>query len=71
MHAGKARGCEICISGWLKGQRAKTAKYKSGVKISTGQPAIDYVLYAVRHVLVRKGVVGVRVKIMLPIDETG
>lgn len=46
----KAKGCEVIISGKLKQQRAKTMKFKQGYCISTGQPKIDYVDQAIRHV---------------------
>jgi small subunit ribosomal protein S3e len=37
----------------------------------SGQPAKDFVDYAVRHVLLRQGVLGIKVKIMLDSDPTG
>ena len=67
----EAKGVEIAISGCLRGQRAKTQKYRAGVRVSTGQPKIDYIVKAVRHVELAKGIVGVRLKIMLPHDPTG
>jgi small subunit ribosomal protein S3e len=66
-----ARGCEVIISGKLKQQRAKTMKFKQGYMICTGQPKIDYVDVAVRHVFFKQGIMGVKVKIMLPHDPTG
>ena len=66
-----AKGVEISISGKLRGQRAKTQKYRGGYRVSTGQPKIDYIGMAIRHVLLRQGIIGVRVKIMLPHDPTG
>jgi len=69
MRGGGASGAEVVISGCIKGQRAKSSKYKAGVRVSTGQPVIDYVQYANRHVLMRKGIIGVRIKIMLPHGE--
>ena len=66
-----ARGCEIIISGKLRQQRAKTMKFKQGYMIHSGQPKKDYIDIAVRHVFFKQGIMGVKVKIMLPHDETG
>jgi len=66
-----ARGCEVIISGKLRQQRAKTMKYKSGYMICTGQPKLDYIDVAVRHIGFKQGIMGVKVKIMLPHDPTG
>ena len=61
-----AKGCEIIVSGKLRGQRAKSMKFRDGYMIKTGQPVRDFVDTAVRHVLLRQGVLGVKVSIMLP-----
>jgi len=66
-----ARGCEVIISGKLRQQRAKTMKYKSGYMICTGQPVLDYVDESVRHIGFKQGIMGVKVRIMLPYDPTG
>jgi len=66
-----AKGCEIIISGKLRQQRAKTMKYKSGYMICSGQGALDYIDVAVRHIGFKQGIMGVKVKIMLPHDPTG
>merc|ERR1719431_494494 len=39
--------------------------------IHSGDPCNDYVDTACRHVLLRQGVLGIKVKIMLPWDPTG
>merc|ERR1719228_1296920 len=39
--------------------------------IHSGNPAEEYVDTAVRHVLLRQGVLGIKVKIMLPHDPSG
>jgi small subunit ribosomal protein S3e len=70
MDAG-AKGCEVIVSGKLRGQRAKSMKFVDGFMVHSGQPARDYIDAAVRHVLLRQGVLGVRIKIMLPTDPTG
>jgi small subunit ribosomal protein S3e len=66
-----ARGCEVVISGKIRGQRAKGMKFVDGMMIHSGYPTREYVDSAVRHVLLRQGVLGVRVKILKPHDETG
>ena len=64
MRRGGAKGCEIIISGKIRGQRAKSQKYKQGYLVSTGQPVLEFVDVAVRHVELRQGILGVKVKIM-------
>jgi len=66
-----ARGCEVIISGKLRQQRAKSMKFKQGYMICTGQPKLDFLDVAVRHVSFKQGIMGVKVKIMLPHDPTG
>ena len=66
-----AKGCEVVVSGKLRGQRAKSMKFVDGWMIHSGEPSNDYVDTAVRHVLLRQGVLGIKVKIMLPWDLTG
>jgi len=66
-----ARGCEVIISGKLRQQRAKSMKFKQGYMICTGQPRLDFLDEAVRHVSFKQGIMGVKVKIMLPQDPTG
>lgn len=66
-----AVGCELVVSGKLRAARAKAMKFSSGVLIHSGQPAVDYIDYAVRHVLLRQGVLGIKVKIMRPHDPEG
>lgn len=62
------KGCEVVISGKLRQQRAKTMKYKMGYLVSTGQPKNDFLDVAVRHVFFKQGIIGIKVKIMLPTD---
>lgn len=66
-----ARGCEVVVSGKLRGQRAKSMKFVDGLMIHSGDPTNDYIQQAVRHVLLRQGVLGIKVKIMLPFDPKG
>jgi len=66
-----AKGCEVSVSGKLRAQRAKTMKFMDGYMISTGFPKEVYIDKATRHVLLRQGVIGLMVKIMLPHDPKG
>ncbi len=51
----EARGCEVIVSGKLRGQRAKAMKFTDGYMVKTGQPKLTYVDRAVRHVKLRQG----------------
>ncbi|KAI3946083.1 hypothetical protein MKX01_024839, partial [Papaver californicum] len=66
-----AKGCEVIVSGKLRAARAKSMKFKDGYMISSGQPVNEYIDSAVRHVLLRQGVLGIKVKIMLDWDPKG
>jgi small subunit ribosomal protein S3e len=66
-----AKGCEVIVSGKLRAQRAKAMKFVDGFMIHSGQPAREYVDSAVRHVLLRQGVIGIKVKIMRAFDPQG
>ncbi|CAL5061693.1 unnamed protein product [Urochloa humidicola] len=66
-----AKGCEVIVSGKLRAQRAKSMKFKDGYMISSGHPVNLYIDSAVRHVLLRQGVLGIKVKIMLDWDPKG
>merc|ERR1712187_135710 len=50
---------------------AKAMKFKDGYLISTGEPKKHYIDSAVRHVAMRQGMLGVKVKIMLAHDPEG
>mmetsp|Transcript_5371 Transcript_5371/g.13031 ORF Transcript_5371/g.13031 Transcript_5371/m.13031 type:complete len:227 (+) Transcript_5371:127-807(+) len=66
-----AKGCMVSVSGKLRAQRAKTMKFQDGYMIASGHPVTEYVDTACRHVLLRQGVIGIKVKIMLPWDPSG
>lgn len=66
-----AQGCELVVSGKVRGKRAKAMKFTAGLMIHSGEPVNDYVQYAVQHILLRQGVLGIKVKIMLPHDPKG
>jgi small subunit ribosomal protein S3e len=70
MEAG-SKGCEVVVTGKLRGQRAKAMKFGDGYMIKTGHAGQVYTDTAVRHVLMRQGVVGIKVSIFLPQDLTG
>ena len=55
-----AKGCEVVVSGKLRGQRAKAMKFVDGLMIHSGDPCNDYVDTACRHVLLRQGVLGIK-----------
>lgn len=54
-------GCEVVVSGKLRGQRAKSMKFVDGLMIHSGDPCNEYVDTATRHVLLRQGVLGIKV----------
>merc|ERR1712070_785325 len=62
MRRGGATGCEVIVSGKVRGQRAKAQKYTAGYQISTGQPKREFIDIAVRHVELRQGILGLKVK---------
>jgi small subunit ribosomal protein S3e len=66
-----AKGCEVIVSGKLRAARAKSMKFKDGYMVSSGQPTKEYIDSAVRHVLLRQGVLGIKVKVMLDWDPKG
>jgi len=70
-----AKGCEVVVSGKLRAARAKSMKFTDGFMIHSGQPAEDFIDFATRHVLLRQGVLGIKVKIMRasssPTDPAG
>ena len=67
----EAKGCELIVSGKLRAQRAKAMKFRDGYMIKAGDSVNHYVDSAVRHVMLRQGVIGIKVSIMLPHDPTG
>ena len=67
----EAKGCEVVVTGKLRAARAKVMKFVDGYMIKTGEPSKHYLDTATRHVLMRQGVLGIKVTIMLPYDPTG
>eukprot|EP01043_Picozoa_sp_COSAG02_P011110 COSAG02_NODE_404_length_23022_cov_305.366008_9_plen_252_part_00 len=70
MEAG-AKGCEVVVGGKMSGARAKVMKFNSGYLKVSGHSKKDYIQTAVRHVMLRSGVIGIKVRIMLGYDPTG
>lgn len=66
-----AKGFEVVVSGKIRGQRAKSMKFVDGFMIHAGQPVKDFVDQAVRHVKLRQGILGIKVKIMRDSDPKG
>ena len=66
-----AKGCEISISGKLRGQRANSTTYKDGYMIKSGAATRLFYSTAVRSVLLKMGIVGIKVIIMLDTDPMG
>ena len=60
---------QVVVSGKLRGQRAKSMKFVDGLMIHSGDPVNDYVDAACRHVLLRQGVLGIKVKVSTSIEE--
>ena len=61
-----AKGVDIVFSGKLRGQRAKTLKFRDGYGIHSGQPKNDFVIEAIRHAKLKQGILGIKVRIMQP-----
>ncbi|PVV05164.1 hypothetical protein BB560_000321 [Smittium megazygosporum] len=66
-----AKGCEVIVSGKLRAARAKSMKFGDGFMVHSGYPAEQFIDYSVRHAEMKQGVLGIKVKIMLPWDPTG
>ena len=62
---------QVVVSGKLRAQRAKTMKFIDGYLKSSGDPTNYYIDSAIRHMYMRQGVLGLRIKILLPHDPTG
>ena len=64
MEAG-AKGCEVIVTGKLRAARAKAMKFKDGYMISSGNPTTEFIDSAVRHVLLRQGCLGIKVRSLM------
>ncbi|MBD3228869.1 MAG: 30S ribosomal protein S3 [Candidatus Lokiarchaeota archaeon] len=59
-----AKGVEITVSGKLTSHRARYKKFRHGFVAKCGDPANLYVDGAVAYAIIKKGVIGINVKIM-------
>jgi small subunit ribosomal protein S3 len=59
-----AKGVEITVSGKLTSHRARYKKFRQGFVAKCGDPANLYVDSAVAYAILKKGVIGINVKIM-------
>ncbi|TFF88629.1 MAG: 30S ribosomal protein S3 [Promethearchaeota archaeon] len=59
-----AKGVEITVSGKLTSHRARYKKFRHGFVAKCGDPANLYVDEAVAYAILKKGVIGINVKIM-------
>lgn len=66
-----AKGCEVIVSGKIRGQRGKTMKFRDGYLIKSGNGRRVFVDESIRHVYLRAGALGVQVRIMQPVDVEG
>lgn len=57
------KGCEVIISGKLRQKRAKSMKYKDGFMIHTGQPQKIFISFPERHLELRQGIMGIKLKL--------
>jgi small subunit ribosomal protein S3 len=64
--AAGAKGVEIRIAGKISGHRARYKKFREGFVAKCGEPAYLYVEKAVSKAVLKKGVIGVQVRIMQP-----
>jgi small subunit ribosomal protein S3e len=68
---GGAAGVQVVVSGKLRGQRAKSYKVSTGLLVHSGKPSEDYMKKAMTSILLKQGVIGIKVAIMMQYDPTG
>lgn len=68
---GGAGGVQIVISGKMRGQRARSYKVTGGILMHSGNATKDYVKKGQATVLLKQGVLGIKVAITLKYDPTG
>ncbi len=66
--AAGARGAEIVISGKLTSERARFEKFRAGLLPKSGEPYAKYVREATTSVLLKPGVIGIKVRILPPVN---
>ncbi len=62
-----ARGAEIVLSGKLTSERSRFEKFRNGVLLKAGDTYLKSVDDAVTYVLMKPGLIGVKVKILPPV----
>ena len=62
-------GAEIVISGKLRTQRSRYEKFRDGILIKSGEPAERLVKTATYPLLVKQGIIGIKVSILPPGPE--
>ncbi len=65
-----ARGIEIKIAGKFGSQRAREERFRAGVIYRCGEDLMRNVEYAVEHILLPQGMMGVRVRVVKPEAKT-
>ncbi|CAI0541352.1 unnamed protein product [Linum tenue] len=66
-----SKGCNVIFSREQRTQSTKSMKFMDGYMISSGQPMYKNFDFAARHILLRQGVLGIKVKIKLGWDPKG
>ncbi|MFX1540169.1 MAG: 30S ribosomal protein S3, partial [Promethearchaeota archaeon] len=61
-----AQGVEISISGKLTSRRARYQTFRSGFVAKTGEPIRKAVSHGIAYAILKPGILGVQVRIMLP-----
>ena len=61
-----AKGVEISISGKLTSRRARYQKFRSGFVAKTGEPIRTAVSHGIAYAIMKPGILGVQVRVMLP-----
>lgn len=64
--ASGAKGVEVKISGKITSQRARVETFRAGFVAKCGDPAFKYVDVGKAQALIRRGLIGVQVRIMKP-----
>lgn len=61
-----AKGVEIAIAGKLTSRRARYQKFRSGFVAKTGEPIRTSVSHGIAYAILKPGILGIQVRIMLP-----
>lgn len=64
-----ALGAMIVVTGKISGARARSEKFKAGYIRYCGEPALNYVRQAIAEANLKPGKVGIKIKIMPPIEK--